>query len=446
MKISQPKGMIVLASTEIFERLSFATLSFLLVLYAAAPVSEQGLGWTKSQALTLSGVYAFCAYTFGVFGSYIADHYFGQNKSISIGGFIIICGHFMMYFSSNTIVLFLSLFMVSAGTGLLKPCMPALLGNLYQNQDKRREAGFSWYYCGVNFGVMLAGITSGFLLNHFGYHVALASAGVGMTFGMCIYFAGKKFLKFSDLKKITAQLEMHQTTKEEKSQQKNSIYALGIAFIFFTLWTIIYHIAFSGTIILFVENNTFRQLFDFKIPSTFFSSLGSLTILIMTPIITTFLRKKATQNKYPHFFSQLSFGLFFSTLSLFYFTFLTLNFNPLKTDGYYFMHYQIALFFVLVAASEAILSPVMMSAISVIAPKKYKSFFQSFFLVSFGITGIFAAKIGSYALKFPFEVFLTLSISMFILSILFYMIKNFLIALTGVIPEDEKEKLFSRHG
>ena len=75
MTLSHPKGMYVLAFTEIFERLSFFTLSFLLVLYASAPLTEKGLGWSKTEALTLGGIYTMAVYIFPIIGSFIADRF-----------------------------------------------------------------------------------------------------------------------------------------------------------------------------------------------------------------------------------------------------------------------------------------------------------------------------------------------------------------------------------
>ena len=151
-KINQPKGMYVLAFTEVFERFSYYTLAFLLVLYASSSHDKGGLGWSNEKALELVGIYTLAAYTLPILGSYLADDYIGKGKAVIFGGITIILGHFFMLFSKNESIFYLALFCVALGTGFFKPCMPSLLGDLYKTNDNRRESGFSWYYLGINIG------------------------------------------------------------------------------------------------------------------------------------------------------------------------------------------------------------------------------------------------------------------------------------------------------
>src|SRR5437870_4034982 len=98
--MNQPKGMIVLGFTEIFERLSYYTLAALLVLYASAPVLQGGLGWSKESALLLMGKYSLAAFTVPLLGGYIADKFLGAFRAAVIGGIMITAGHTVMYFSN----------------------------------------------------------------------------------------------------------------------------------------------------------------------------------------------------------------------------------------------------------------------------------------------------------------------------------------------------------
>ena len=49
------------------------------------------------------------------------------------------------------------------GTGLLKPNISALVGELYEENDVRRDAGFSIYYMGINVGAFAAPLVCGYL-------------------------------------------------------------------------------------------------------------------------------------------------------------------------------------------------------------------------------------------------------------------------------------------
>ncbi|WP_161597618.1 peptide MFS transporter [Fluviispira multicolorata] len=437
MTLSHPKGMYVLAMTEVFERLSFYTLSFLLVLYASSPISEHGLGWSKANALTLGGLYTLAAYIFPIFGSLIADKYLGHFRSILFGGAVIMIGHFCMLFSANINILYLALFLIASGTAFFKPCIPALLGNLYKWNDPRRESGYCWYYCGINLGIMLAGVIGGLLLQQYGYHIALTSAGFGMAIGISLFYFGRKYLVFNSAKSVNLKIIVPKMTQK----QSKALYMLILSIAFFALWAVIYNLSASGTLSLFIEHHTHKTVFNYNIPVTFFSALEGLTIMITTPIITYFLARRSLKNRYPHFFSQMNFALFVCVCGLFYFTLLTLKFDNQAFMPKPFQYYEIALFLIIFSVSETIINPVIMSAISIIAPQNYKSFFQSIYLSCYGITGLIAAKIGSYAIEKPFYIYLSITIFMAGAAIIFFFIKPKMIEIVNAAHQEKKNTL-----
>ncbi|RDB35977.1 MAG: MFS transporter [Spirobacillus cienkowskii] len=439
VKYKQPKGMYVLAYTEVFERLSFYTLSYLLVLYASAPLAQGGLGWSNERSLALMGIYTMAAFTLPIIGSFIADRFIGRRVAVFVGGLTIILGHFLMLFSSHEIIFYAALICVASGTGFFKPCMPSLLGDLYSPHDQRREAGFSWYYFGINVGGMAAGFSSGILLQNFGYGVALSSAGVGMIIGMLVFYFGKKHvvLEHSPKAKKISRLEKKPLT----AIQIKSLLTLIITFLFFSLWTVSYNITSSGTLSLYIEKFTEKSFFGYDIPTTFFMSLESLTILIFTPILTYTLSILYRKNKYPHFFSQINLAMFISAIALFYFTYLSFISLTTNHSEKPFHYLQIILFIIAFSISETMISPVMMSAISRMAPLRYKSLFQSFYLAIFGITSLVAAKIGTYSLKEPFKTFLFVSITILIGAIVFYFIKGKFIKIANDAAKEENKKL-----
>lgn len=428
-KLKQPKGMYILAFTEIFERFSYYTLAFLLVLFASASPTAGGLGWSNEKALELVGLYTLGAYTLPILGSYLADEYIGKGKAVIFGGITIIVGHFFMLFSKNESMFYLALFCIAFGTGFFKPCMPSLLGDLYKANDTRRESGFSWYYLGINIGAMIAGISGGILSKEFGYQVALASAGIGMLFGMIIFVLGRKHLVLEFTKKAK---RLKDTPKKSMTKiQKRALGCLVLAFGFFAIWTTVYNIAVSGTLSLYIEKFTNRTVFAFEVPTTFFMSLESLTIIVVTPIMTYILAKLALKKKYPHFFTQMNFAVFIAVIAIGYFTYLSYLAKDLGGEVKPFEYYQIMLFIVLLSISELIISPVMMSTISVMAPLRYKSLFQAFYLATFGVTGLIAAKIGGISLKSPFETFLVVSIVILVSAVLYLIVRPKMIKISN---------------
>lgn len=427
-KLNQPKGLYVLSFTEIFERFSFYTLSFLLVIYTSTSISNGGLGWANEKSLQLVGLYTMAAYTLPLFGAYIADRKIGRSNAVTLGASLIIFGHFLMLFSYLEELLYIALALIALGTSFFKPCIPSLLGDLYHPNDTRRESGFSWYYFGINLGGMIAGITSGLLFQKFGFQIALASAGLGMIVGIFVFFSGRQYLNFETQKKIIF-TNISKPTKMTKNQI-NALYCLIIAFGFFAIWATVYNLALSGTLTLYIEKYTNKEIFGYNIPTTFFMSLDSLTILFFTPILTFILSRLALKNKYPHFFTQMNVAILISAIALLYFTYLShYNFSLLSEIKPYY-YYQIMIFIIILAISEAIISPVMMSAISSNAPNNYKSLFQSIYLAIYGFTSLLASKIGTMSLHSPFKTFLIFSIIIFTGGIIYLLIKGVMIKIT----------------
>src|SRR5687767_4275873 len=104
--LNQPRGMFIIGCTEIFERLSFYTLAAILVLYAAAPIADGGLGWSKESSLLLMGKFTLAVFTVPLIGGFIADHYIGPYRAAILGGIMIATGHGIIYFANHGISYF----------------------------------------------------------------------------------------------------------------------------------------------------------------------------------------------------------------------------------------------------------------------------------------------------------------------------------------------------
>ena len=423
-KQKQPTGLYVLAFTEIFERLSFYTLSYLLVLYASATPAAGGLAWSKESALTLMGLYTMCAFTLPIIGSYLADSFLGCYRAVILGGMIIILGHFCMLFSASQPMLYLALTLVASGTAFFKPCMPALLGQLYAPEDTHRQSGFNWYYVGINLGAMMAGISSGLLMQRYGFQIALASAGVGMIIGMIVFYLGRNLLVHDEVKKTSSSIKLKSEPSSLSPLQKKAIACLGLSLVFFVLWAIVYHVATTGTLSLYIENYTNKTIFSYEIPTTFFQSLEALVIMFFTPVFILILSGLAAKKHFPHAFSQMNLALALSAIAVFYFAYLAYIGQSAQPGEKPFYWTELAFFIALIAISEVMIAPVMMSTISMLAPYRYKALFQSFNLAGVGLAGLLAAKIGAKSLTSPVNTFFILGVVLSVGSFCYFLCKG----------------------
>ncbi|MEM7483019.1 MAG: peptide MFS transporter [Acidobacteriota bacterium] len=191
--LGHPAGLWTLFFTEMWERLSYYGMRGILVLFMVATVSDGGLGYETETAAAIYGLYTGFVYLLALPGGWIADKLWGQRKAVFVGGCIIAAGHFSMVIESE-FFFFLGLILVCIGTGLLKPNVSTVVGELYPEGGARRDAGFSVFYSGINIGALLGPIICGFLGEKYDWHLGFSAAGIGMVFGLIQYKLGEKRL------------------------------------------------------------------------------------------------------------------------------------------------------------------------------------------------------------------------------------------------------------
>jgi POT family proton-dependent oligopeptide transporter len=191
-----------------WERFSFYGMRAVLLLFMTAPVASGGLGWDAARAGPIYGLYAAMVYFTALPGGWIADQFLGQRRAVLWGGIVIALGHVSLALHGLPFF-YLGLALITVGTGLLKPNISAMVGQLYSREDARRDAGFSLFYMGINLGAGTAPLVIGFLAQHEWFRGWLASRGlrpedswhwgfgaaaVGMTLGLLQYVRGARHL------------------------------------------------------------------------------------------------------------------------------------------------------------------------------------------------------------------------------------------------------------
>jgi POT family proton-dependent oligopeptide transporter len=196
-----PRGLSTLFFTEMWERFSYYGMRAILTLYMTKKLVEGGLGFDEKYAALIYATYVSSVWYLPLIGGWLADKVFGARRAVLIGGIVIACGHYSMAINTH-LNFYAGLILIASGTGLLKPNISAMVGQLYSEGDQRRDAGFSIFYMGINLGAFLSPIVVGFLaqgqwFRHFvtsmgmdpnsAWHWGFGAAGVGMTFGLIQY-------------------------------------------------------------------------------------------------------------------------------------------------------------------------------------------------------------------------------------------------------------------
>ena len=181
-----PRGLQTLFMTEMWERMSYYGMRALLVLYMTLSLQEGGLGITVASAGAIYGLYTGAVYFMGLPGGWLADRLIGGQKAVWYGGIIIMIGHIILAIPAAS-TFYIGLIFVVLGTGLLKPNIGAIVGQLYAPEDQRRDSGYTLYYMGINIGAVIGYTVCGYLQVNMGYHWAFGAAAVGMAIGLVQY-------------------------------------------------------------------------------------------------------------------------------------------------------------------------------------------------------------------------------------------------------------------
>jgi POT family proton-dependent oligopeptide transporter len=224
-----PKGLYVCFATELWERFSFYGMKYLLLLY----LTKYHL-FTDAMGLDVLGAYAGLVYALPLIGGMLADRYLGMRKSVLFGGILLSLGHILMaveghqaieYAAGTTLVedlalasgqvlaagtvltetitirdtaaldvFYLALALIVAGVGYLKPNISTIVGQLYSQDDPRRDSGFTIFYMGINIGSFTATLLCGWLGETFGWKYGFGAAGIGMIIGLITFTIGQKHL------------------------------------------------------------------------------------------------------------------------------------------------------------------------------------------------------------------------------------------------------------
>ncbi|MBX0332049.1 peptide MFS transporter [Pontibacter sp. HSC-14F20] len=183
-----PKGLFYLFFAELWERFSFYGMRALLVLYMVNNLFESFANRDEI-AIGIYAAYGALVYATPVIGGMIADRLLGYRKAIMLGAVLMALGHFALAIE-HPVFFYGSLALLIVGNGFFKPNISTMVGTLYKEGDTRRDAGFTIFYMGINIGAMVAPLICGWLGMTYGWHYGFGAAGVGMLLGLIMFWQG----------------------------------------------------------------------------------------------------------------------------------------------------------------------------------------------------------------------------------------------------------------
>ena len=372
-KQGHPKGLYLLFCVEMWERFSFYGMRALIVLYMV-----QELMYSAQKAGNIYGFYTGFVYLTPLIGGHLADKYFGQRKCITVGAVLMCVGLFLLAFGPKTLFL-LSLFLMICANGCFKSNISSVLGLMYGDKPEQKDSAFTIFYMGINLGALFSPLICGTLAVKFGFQMGFASAGIGMLFGLIMYkiYENKYLGDFGRCPIKKEDSDLSENISEYESQNKRLI-----SLIVIMLFTIPFWICFEqagSSLTLFAEYNVNRVLFGYEIPTGYFQSLNPLFIIVLAPIASVIWESLRRQKKEPTSVEKFNLALFI----------ISFSFVIMTIAGYFSVNGMVspiwlAVVYFIMTIAELCLSPIGLSLVSKLAPKKFLSLTMGcWFLTSF---------------------------------------------------------------
>jgi proton-dependent oligopeptide transporter, POT family len=459
-----PKGLMTLFFTEMWERFSYYGMRALLILFMTKTIADGGLGFDDPTAGAVYGLYTMGVYLLALPGGWLADRLFGLKKSVWYGGIIIALGHFMMAVPGiegwvsgsavakttltalDTTSFFLGLLLIVLGTGLLKPNISSIVGQLYPAGSSKRDAGFSIFYMGINIGGFIAPLACASVAEY-DMHLGFGLAGLGMIFGLIQYkLTGSSLDGYGEV-------PVAQSTAEQQAQKKlKSITSLiglvglvvigvlfsgivtidaaaiakssGVVIALVAAGYLGYVIAFGGlskgdknkvgviailfffsamfwsgfeqagsTLNLFAERFMDRTVLGWEVPTGYFQSINSLFIIIFAPFFAALWVWLGRKNLEPSSPLKFIFGLAMLGVGFFVMYFAT----KIAASGELAAPSWLIITFLFHTFGELSLSPVGLSLVTKLAPKGYGGQMMGIWFLSVALGNLFAGLIAGEA-------------------------------------------------
>ena len=441
-----PRGLSTLFFTEMWERFSYYGMRALLTLYMTSKLIDGGLGFSETYSSAIYATYVSSVWYLPLVGGWLADKVLGARRAVLIGGIIIACGHYSMAIDSLP-TFYAALILIACGTGLLKPNISTMVGQLYETADKRRDAGFSIFYMGINLGAFISPFVTGFLaqsvffkgvLTRMGlnpahaWHWGFAAAGVGMTIGVIQYVLGGDRLKDAGKKPtrekpsaasgqridfITLGLSivgalagaafgyrfdegwvsvpfwtvcgyfvgyLGGTTRLLKGDELRRVLVIFILVVFSVIFWMTYEQA-GSSMTLFADRLTRNQVFGWTFPSSWWQSVPAIFVIILAPIFAFIWQKMGERQ--PSSPAKFAFGLLFAGLA-----FGVITFAASLTGAGRVSPWWLAVVYFIQTLGEMCLSPVGLSTISKLSPVRMVGLMMGVWFLSISIGSYIAGR------------------------------------------------------
>jgi POT family proton-dependent oligopeptide transporter len=381
-----PKGLPFLFFTELWERFSFYTMGSLLALYM-----NERLRFSPGLAGQVQGLYGGLVYLLPLFGGLLADRRLGFHRAVIIGAVLMMFGHLTLAIESLPFF-FTALVLLVLGSGLLKPNVSTILGELYRDRPDMRDAGFNIFYMGINIGAIAGPLSAAYLRTHYSWRLAFASAGGGMVISLAIFVSGLKSTQFVR----SEQKDQPETAPAvPPGEARERVVALLVIFAIISLfWAAFYQYWYTVT---FWARDNLR----ITMPPETTQAIEPICVVAFTPVLVWLWAVLRARKKEPRTPLKMLLGLL-STVAAF--GILALAGRSGGDTGRVSVSWIVGFYFWL-AMAELLISPMGLSLVSRVAPPGKRGVMMGAWFAFLGLGAYASGPLGTLWYKMPHSAF-----------------------------------------
>ncbi|MEX2379290.1 MAG: peptide MFS transporter [Vicingaceae bacterium] len=396
-----PKGLYILFFTELWERFSYYGMRAILVLFLISSVSgdNPGFGWNEGDAIQLYGWYTMLVYVMSIAGGWVADKFWGQKRTVLIGGILLCFGHGILAVEALW-AFYAGLALIVLGVGGLKPNISTMVGGLYPPGDDRRDKGFTIFYIGINLGAFLSALVVGYIGEVHGWHYGFGLAGIGMVVGQVVFMWGQKFLvgigeSTKGLTPVEAEAKKRPLTLVERDRMKVMLISFLLIIVFWGAFE-----QAGGLMNIYTAQKTDLSLgFTIPllnmdaIPASWFQSVNAFFIITLGVPIASFWVWWKRIGKESSSLLKMAIGVIIMGWGFLFMTAASLEYEAQGASAMYWL----VMAYLFHTIGELCASPVALSFITKLAPLKYASLMMGVYFAATGLGNKVAGLLGEFS-------------------------------------------------
>ena len=375
--------------TELWERYSFYSMVAILTLYM-----DEALHFDVAHVGRVYGLYTAGVYFLPLFGGLLADRVLGFNRAVIAGGALMMLGHLVLGFEALPFF-YSGLVLLACGSGLLKPSVSTIVGNLYRDRPQLRDQGFNIFYMGINTGAFVAPLAVSWLRARYGWSVAFMSAAVAMLLSLLVFTIFNRYIAGATSKVEEGSAEARGV---HHSEARARIITLVMVFVIsMVFWLAFYQIFFTFT--LWARDSTRTTLSPER-----FQAVEPLGVILLSPVIVTlwsWLQRRKAEPSTP---VKMLMGVALVALAFVVMSYAgAIGGNTGRVSPQWLIWANL-----IIAIGEIALSPMGLSLVNHLAPPRTRGVMMGGWFVSLAVGGYLAGSIGGYWDRMPHSQFFLL--------------------------------------